>query len=127
MPTPLNEIVMLIDAVARLIGVLAWPVVFVFALTILRPALHDFLSTLGEVRLKGAGFEASARRRLNFDAVGQKLHDFWKPAGKIDRSNAARISACMKELGIAGSVASLINAGTEQDRARVASSLSLKS
>lgn len=98
---------------------------FVFALTIVRPALHDFLSTLGEVRLKGAGFEASAHRRLKFDATGQKLHDFWKPGGKVDRSNATSISACMKELGIRGSVASLIYTGTEQDQTRVTSGLSL--
>jgi hypothetical protein len=125
MPTPLHDLATLVDAVAKLIGALAWPAAFVFALTILRPALHDFLSTLGEVRLKGAGFEASARRRLKFDATGQQLHDFWKPGGKIDRSNAASISACMKELGIGGSVASLIYTGTDQDRARVASGPSL--
>lgn len=119
------DTVALIDAIARLIGALAWPIVFVFALTILRPALHEFLSAVGEVRLKRAGFEASARRKLNFDATGRKLHDFWKPGGKVDRPNASAISACMKQLGIAGSVASLIYAGTEQDRARVASHLSL--
>jgi hypothetical protein len=119
------DTVALADATTRLISALAWPTVVVFALAILRPALHDFLSALGEVRLKGVGFEASARRRLNFDAIGQRLHDFWKPGGKIDRSNAYAISSCMKQLGVAGSVASLIYAGTEQDRARVASRLSL--
>jgi hypothetical protein len=91
------DTVALIDATARLISALAWPMVVAFALTILRPALHDFLSAVDAVRLKGAGFEASARRRLNFDATGQRLHDFWKPGGKVDRSNTSAISACMKQ------------------------------
>jgi hypothetical protein len=121
----LNDVAMLIDSIAKLIGALAWPVVLIVALIILRPSLRDFLLALGEVRLKGAGFEATARRRLNFDATSQKPHDFWKPAGKIDHANAASISACVKQPGIAGSVAWLINAGTEQDRVRVTSSLSL--
>jgi hypothetical protein len=81
---------------------------------------------LSEVRLKGAGFEASAQRRLNLDATSQKLHDFWKPAGKVDRANVARVTACMRQLGIGGGVAWLINAGTAEDRSRVVSCLSLQ-
>jgi hypothetical protein len=123
---PLQNWTALIDAVARLIGALSWPVVFLVALTVLRAALRDFLSTLAEVRLRGAGFEAFARRRLNFDATSQKLYDIWRPGGTIDRTNAAHISACMKQLSISGSIAWLINAATEQDRARVASALSLR-
>jgi len=99
--------------------------VAVFALTVVRPALRDFLATLSEVRLKAAGFEASALRQLVIDANGKKLHDFWKPGGRISRPNAARIAAAMKQLGITGSVAKLISFGTAEDRARVVSSLSL--
>ena len=126
MSMPLQDAATLIDAAARLIGALAWPVVFVIALTILRPSLRDFLSTLAEVRLKGGGFAASARRRSNFDATSRKLHDFWKPEGKIDRSNAASISACTKQSGIGGSVAWLINAGTEEDQPRRGLPVTLK-
>jgi hypothetical protein len=84
------------------------------------------VSTLGEVRLTGGGFEASARRDINFHSSSRKLYGFWKPGGKVDRANAARIAACMKQLGIAGSVTTLINAGTESDRNRVLASLSLQ-
>jgi hypothetical protein len=86
----------LIQATASLVGALAWPAVLVFALILLGPSVREFLSTLSEVRLKGGGFEATAARRLNVDAASQKLHDFWKPGGRIDRSNAARITAFMR-------------------------------
>src|SRR5712691_661545 len=119
----LEDAAKLIEAVAKLVGALAWPAVVVFALSLLGPAIGRFLATLSEVRLKGRGFEASAIRRLDFDATSQKLYDFWKPGGKIDRANARRISACMKEWGMSGSVSWLMNAGTAEDRARVAAVL----
>ena len=114
-----------VDAVTRLLGVLAWPAVMLFALAASRPAIRDFLVSLSEVRVKGAGFEASAMRRLNFDATSQKLYEYWKPDGRVNRANAAKITACMKQSNVAGSVASLINAGTADDRAKIASCLSL--
>jgi hypothetical protein len=67
------------------------------------------------------------RRRLNVDGTSQRLYNFWKPDGKIDKTNAADIAACMKRLEIVGSVAWLIDAGTPEDRARVVSCLSLGS
>jgi hypothetical protein len=122
----LEDTAKLIEAVAKLVGALAWPAVVVFALSLLGPSIGRFLATLSEVRLKGRGFEASAVRRLDFDATSQKLYDFWKPGGKIDRANAARITTCMTQLGIVGSVAWLINAGTPEQRARVAACLSIE-
>ena len=116
----------LIQAVAGLVHAVAWPVVVLFALHMLGPSLKDFLLSLTEVRLKGAGFEAAATvRRFRLDASGQRLHDFWKPSGKIDRSNEARIKACMKQSGIRGSVPWLITSGSAEDRERVAACLAL--
>ena len=120
-----DDVIKVSNAAARLLGALAWPVAMLFALALFRPAIRDFLSGLSEPRLKGAGFEASASRRLNLDATSRKLYDYWKPEGRVSRTNAARITACMKEFNIAGSVGSLINGGTAEDRAKVASSLSL--
>src|SRR6266496_1848246 len=122
---PAENTTALIEAIAKLIAGVAWPLVALYALIILGPSFAKFLSTLNELRLKGGGFEASATRRLDLDATSQKLHDFWKPGGKIDRSNALRIAAAMRELGIVGSVAWLINAAAPEDRARVATHLSL--
>jgi hypothetical protein len=115
----------LIEAIAKLLGNVAWPLVALYALIMLGPSLAKFLSTLSELRLKAGGFEALATRRLDLDATSQKLHDFWKPGGKIDRSNAMQIAAAMRELGIVGSVAWLINAAAPENRARVAARLSL--
>ena len=115
-----------IEATARLIGALAWPAVALFALRLAAPAAREFLSSLGEFRLKGAGFEATAtRRHITLDAGAQKLHEFWQPGGVINQSNAATIAACMRQLGIGGSVSELINAGTVADRARVVAGLGL--
>lgn len=116
----------LIEALARLVAALAWPTAVIVALILLRPSVREFLVTLSEVRLKGGGFEASAHRHLNVDVSRQKLHEFWRPDGKVNRTNAARIAVCMRELGIGGSVPWLINAGTAEDRARVISCLSLQ-
>lgn len=114
-----------VEAIADLLGALAWPGALIIALILLRPSVRDFLRTLSEVRLKGAGFEASVHRRLNADATSQKLHDFWKPGGKVNQDNAARITDCMRQVGIGGTIGLLINAGTAEDRARVAACLSL--
>lgn len=115
----------LIEAIAKLLGAIAWPLVAVATLIVLGPSLGKFLFNLSEVRLKGRGFEASAIRRLDLDETSQKLHDFWKPGGRTDRANVARIAAAMRELGLVGSVAWLINAGAPEDRARVAAFLSI--
>jgi hypothetical protein len=86
----------IIEAVAKLVGALAWPSVVVFALIYLGPALRGFLTTVSEFKLRGGGLEASARRRFNFDDTSQRLYAFWKPDGRIDRSNAAEIAASMR-------------------------------
>lgn len=114
-----GEATQLLEAIAKLIGAIAWPAVVALGLFLFR------LSSLSEVRIKGKGFEASAVRRWDSDPTSQKLREFWKPNGRVDRSNAARIAACMSELNISGSVASFINAGRPEDRARVAARLSL--
>jgi hypothetical protein len=82
--------------IAKLIGSLAWPLVGICALIVLGRSPAKFLSTLSELRLRGGGFEAAATRRLDLDATSQKLHDFRKPGGKIDRANAARIADAMR-------------------------------
>jgi hypothetical protein len=51
----LEDMAKFADAMARLIGALAWPSVAIFALRLLGPSIHRFLFTLTEIRLKGAG------------------------------------------------------------------------
>jgi hypothetical protein len=121
----LDDVVKLIEAIGHLMGGVAWPLVAVFIVVLFRSSIGRFLSNLSELRLKGRGFEASAVRRLDFDAISQKLYDFWKPGGNIDRANATRIAACMQQLNIVGSIAWLINAAPPESRTRVAACLKL--
>jgi CheY-like chemotaxis protein len=53
----------LLDAVAKLVGVLIWPATLVYMLVRFRYSIGVFVSNLGEMTVKGAGFEATAKRR----------------------------------------------------------------
>lgn len=58
-----DDFVKLVDAVAKLLGVLVWPALVGFVLVRFGPALKDFFANLGEFSMKGGGFEATAKRR----------------------------------------------------------------
>jgi CheY-like chemotaxis protein len=58
-----DEFVKLLDAIAKLLGVLAWPVVALIVLIKFAGPLRSFIATLGEFSFKGPGFEASAKRK----------------------------------------------------------------
>ncbi|HXY98527.1 MAG TPA: response regulator [Stellaceae bacterium] len=59
----IDDGVRLFEAATKLFGVLVWPSVLVFVLIRFGPALRELVASLGEFSLRGAGFEASARRR----------------------------------------------------------------
>ena len=59
----IDDSVKLIDAVTKLLGVLAWPALLVFVFLRFGRPLKEFFSSLGEFSLKGAGFEATAKRK----------------------------------------------------------------
>lgn len=58
-----DDIVKLFDAITELLNVLIWPGVLLFILTRFGRDLREFFSSLGELSLKGAGFEASLKRK----------------------------------------------------------------
>lgn len=58
-----DDIVKLLDAIAKLLNVLIWPAVILFILIRFGRDLREFFSSLGELSLKGAGFEASLKRK----------------------------------------------------------------
>lgn len=58
-----DDAVKLVDAATKLAAALAWPVLVGFVLIRFGPALREFFESLGEFSLKGAGFEASAKRK----------------------------------------------------------------
>jgi CheY-like chemotaxis protein len=58
-----DDIVKLFDAITKLLNVLIWPGVLLFILIRFGRDLREFFSSLGELSLKGAGFEASLKRK----------------------------------------------------------------
>ena len=58
-----DDIVKLFDAITKLLNVLIWPGVFLFILIRFGQDLREFFSSLGELSLKGAGFEASLKKK----------------------------------------------------------------
>ena len=58
-----DDIVKLLDAIAKLLNVLVWPAVLLFILIRFGRDLRDFIASLGELSVKGAGFEASLKRK----------------------------------------------------------------
>jgi len=59
----LDDAIKLLEAVTKLISALAWPALITFIIVKFGPALTDFFQSLGEISVKGAGFEASAKRK----------------------------------------------------------------
>lgn len=58
-----DDVVRLIEAITQLLGVLIWPGVLVLILLCFGSDLRQFFSGLGELTLKGAGFEASLKKK----------------------------------------------------------------
>jgi CheY-like chemotaxis protein len=58
-----DDIVKLFDAITKLLNVLIWPGLLLFILIRFGRDLREFFSSLGELSLKGAGFEASLKRK----------------------------------------------------------------
>ena len=59
----IDNVVKLIDAITQLLNVLIWPGVIVFFLVRFGQDLRQFFSSLGELTFKGAGFEASLKKK----------------------------------------------------------------
>ena len=59
----MDDVINIIEAVTKLVGVLVWPLIVLFVLIRYASGLKDFFSSIGEFSLKGAGFEASAKRK----------------------------------------------------------------
>ncbi|BDC42982.1 response regulator [Paraburkholderia terrae] len=59
----IDEITKLIDSLSKFVSALAWPTLVAFLLVRFEPALKNFLQSLGELSFKGAGFEASVKRK----------------------------------------------------------------
>jgi hypothetical protein len=59
----LDSAAKLLEATAKLVGVVIWPAAIGYILIRFGSNIGDFISNLGEMTLKGGGFEASVKRR----------------------------------------------------------------
>jgi CheY-like chemotaxis protein len=55
--------VKVVETITHLLGVVLWPLIFIFMLVRFRSAIADFISTVGEFSFKAAGIEATAKVR----------------------------------------------------------------
>lgn len=87
----IDYIVKLLDAVTKLLNVLIWPGVLLFILIRFGSDLREFFSSLGELSLKGAGFEASLKRKQAEVVAALSAAAASKPDG--DKTREAMIAA----------------------------------
>jgi CheY-like chemotaxis protein len=64
-----DDLMKVVDALTRLLGVLVWPVLLAYVLVKFAPAFKDFFASLGEFTFKGGGFEATAKRKQEATAA----------------------------------------------------------
>jgi CheY-like chemotaxis protein len=96
-----DDLVTLLEAIAKLAGAIAWPVLIAYVLYRFGPSLKDFFSSVGEFSLKGAGFEATAKRRQAEAAAALAAAEASSPkAAKAPGSasrNARELAALVSE------------------------------
>jgi CheY-like chemotaxis protein len=84
----------LLDATTKLLGVLIWPTVLVFALVRFGSAIREFISSMGEFSLKAAGLDVSAKRKQDkaAEAIGAAIQQSSSDATASDAQAVAKIA-----------------------------------
>mgnify|MGYP003471147362 CR=1 FL=1 len=90
MRVSVDDIVKLFDAITKLLNVLIWPGVLLFILIRFGRDLREFFSSLGELSLKGAGFEASLKRKQAEVVAALSAAAASKPDGDRTRESVAK-------------------------------------
>jgi CheY-like chemotaxis protein len=85
-----DDIVKLLDAITKLLNVLIWPAVLLFILIQFGQDLRDFFSSLGELSLKGVGFEASLKRKQAEVSAALAAAAASRSDGDTNRESAAK-------------------------------------
>ena len=85
-----DDIVKLFDAITKLLNVLIWPAILLFILIRFGRDLREFFSSLGELSLKGAGFEAFLKRKQVEVAAALSAAAASKPDGDKTHESVAK-------------------------------------
>lgn len=83
----------LLEATAKLVGVAIWPATIGYILVRFGSSIGGFISDLGEMTLKGGGFEASAKRRQSEAGAALVAATISRPeegATPVSAANAAK-------------------------------------
>jgi CheY-like chemotaxis protein len=86
----IEEFVKVTEALAKLLGVLVWPGLLMFVVLRFGSSLKDFLSGLGELSLKGGGFEATPRRKQADATAALVAASVARPDANTTPESAAR-------------------------------------
>lgn len=87
----------LIDAITKLLSVFVWPFIIIFILIRFGPALQEFFANLGEISLKIAGIEASAKMKQAKAAAALAAAAVSHPkAGATPEATAREAKAAVK-------------------------------
>jgi hypothetical protein len=78
-----------VEALAKLLAVLAWPAVAVFVLVRFGSSLRGFMDGVAEFSLKGGGFEASAKTKQAAAAAALAAAEASRPNSASDGGRVA--------------------------------------
>ncbi|UTA54335.1 response regulator [Lysobacter soli] len=95
-----EQVVKSLDAITRFLSVIAWPFVVLFVVIRFREGIKGFFDSLSEFSFKGAGLEASAKKRIEVAATlaAADVSD--------SRSDASPEQAAESAAAVAGSLTS---------------------
>jgi CheY-like chemotaxis protein len=86
----LDTLIKVLDAFTKLLGTIVWPLLLLFVLIRFGSALREFIANLGEFSLKGAGFEASGKRKQAEAAAALAAAAISRPDEKATSESAVR-------------------------------------
>lgn len=84
-----DELVKLLDVITKLLNVLIWPTLLLFIVIRFGQDFREFILSLGELSLKGAGFEASLKRKQAEAAASLAAAAASRSDGEMLHKNAA--------------------------------------
>ena len=86
----IDNVIKLIDSVAKLLGAIIWPAIALFVLWRFGPALREFIANMSEFSLKAPGIEASGRRQQVEAAAALAAASVSHPDAAASPETAAR-------------------------------------
>jgi CheY-like chemotaxis protein len=89
----LDDVTKLLEAVTKLLAVIIWPAAIIYILVRFGSNIGEFVSNLGEMTVKGAGFEATAKRRQSEAGAALVAATVSRPeenATPVSTANAAK-------------------------------------